>query len=82
MHEGSQHREIISKYLQEEECAGRIHKVNEGEDRVQCSPFGVIPKKGKPGRWRLIVNLSAPDGASVKRWDRQRVGKCGLLVSG
>ncbi len=28
-------------------------------------PFGVIPKKGKPGKWRLIVNLSAPDGHSV-----------------
>ena len=32
---------------------------------IQCSPFGVIPKKGKPGRWRLIVNLSAPEGHSV-----------------
>ena len=31
---------------------------------IQCSPFGMIPK-GKPGRWRLILNLSAPDGASV-----------------
>ncbi len=65
MYEGSQHREIISKYLQVEESAGRIHKVKEGVDKVQCSPFGVIPKKGKPGKWRLIMNLSAPDGASV-----------------
>ena len=40
-----------------------------GESRqvtgVQLSPFGVIPKKGKPGRWRLILNLSAPEGGSV-----------------
>ena len=26
---------------------------------VQCSPFGVIPMKNKPGKWRLILNLSA-----------------------
>ena len=32
---------------------------------MQCSPFGVIPKKGKPGKWRLILNLSAPEGHSV-----------------
>ena len=32
---------------------------------VQCSPFGVIPKWGKPGKWRLIVDLSAPEGHSV-----------------
>ena len=25
----------------------------------------MIPKKGKAGRWRLIVDLSAPDGGSV-----------------
>ncbi len=65
MYEGSQHREIIGKYLREEVSAGRVHIVKEGRAIVQCSPFGVIPKKGKPGRWRLIVNLSAPDGASV-----------------
>ncbi len=27
---------------------------------IHCSPFGVIPKKNKPGKYRLIVNLSAP----------------------
>ncbi len=42
-------------------------KVDEAtvRDKVQCSPFGIIPKKGKPGKWRLIVNLSAPEGLSV-----------------
>ena len=29
------------------------------------SPFGVIPKKGRAGRWRLIADLSSPDGHSV-----------------
>ena len=31
---------------------------------VHVSPFGVIPKS-EPGKWRLIVNLSAPEGGSV-----------------
>ena len=29
------------------------------------SSFGVIPKKGQPDKWRLIVDLSSPGGASV-----------------
>ena len=32
---------------------------------MHCSPFGVIPKKHKPGKWRLIIDLSAPEGSSV-----------------
>ena len=31
---------------------------------VHTSQFGVIPKS-EPGTWRLIVDLSAPEGASV-----------------
>ena len=33
--------------------------------RLHISSFGVIPKKGQPGKWRLIVDLSSPGGASV-----------------
>ena len=32
---------------------------------LQISSFGVIPKKGQPGKWCLIVDLSSPLGASV-----------------
>ncbi len=32
----------------------------EAEGAVLCK-FGLFPKKGKPGRWHLIVNLSAPE---------------------
>ena len=32
---------------------------------AQINPFGVIPKSSQPGKWRLIVNLSAPDNFSV-----------------
>ena len=31
---------------------------------IQVSRFGVIPK-GSSGKWRLIVDLSAPEGHSV-----------------
>ena len=33
--------------------------------QTHINPFGVIPKKHKPGKWRLIVDLSAPEGHSV-----------------
>lgn len=32
---------------------------------VHCSPIGMIPKKNKHSKWRLIVDLSSPDGASI-----------------
>ena len=36
-----------------------------GQLAVHCSPFGAIPKKGKTNEWRLIVDLSSPEGSSV-----------------
>ena len=35
------------------------------EAKVHVSRFGVIPKGSQPGKWRLIVDLSDPDGRSV-----------------
>ena len=32
---------------------------------LYVSSFGVIPKKGQPDKWHLIVDLSSPGGASV-----------------
>ena len=32
---------------------------------LQISSFGVIPKKGQPGKWCLIVDLSSPRGSNV-----------------
>ena len=32
---------------------------------VQISSFGVIPKKGQPGKWHLIVDLPSPHGFSM-----------------
>ena len=32
---------------------------------VHQSLLGLIPKKNKPGKWRLIVYLSSPEGSSI-----------------
>ena len=32
---------------------------------VHISRYGVIPNKSQPGKWRLIIDLSHPDGSSV-----------------
>lgn len=32
---------------------------------LHVSSFGVIPKRGQPGKWRLNVDLSSPGGLSV-----------------
>ena len=69
MSSASEHWEVVESYIQKEVQAGRmvaIGTTREAEQMgVHCSPFGVIPKKGKAGRWRLIVDLSSPEGRSV-----------------
>jgi len=32
---------------------------------IHCSPFRVIPKKSNPNKWRLILDLSCPQGMSI-----------------
>ena len=32
---------------------------------IHLSPIGAIPKKHKPGKWRLIMDLSSPAGSSI-----------------
>jgi len=63
------HPEIVTAYLDQELKAGRVALVGSEEIAqhldIQVSPFGVIPKKGKPNKWRLILDLSSPIGKSV-----------------
>ena len=63
----SLHKEVIDKYLAKEVALNRvagpfpippIHGLH-------ISPFGVIPKRGQPGQWRLILDLSSPHGYTV-----------------
>ena len=35
---------------------------------MYTSRFGVIPNKRQLGKWRLIVDLSSPDGASISHF--------------
>lgn len=61
------HPDIVDEYLRNEVRLGRVA----GPFRkppfpyLHVSSFGVIPKSGQPGKWRLIVDLSSPDGLSV-----------------
>ena len=54
----------VSKYIEGEAAAGRLRLVHPST-RVHTSPVGLVPKDHMPDRFRLIINLSAPEGASV-----------------
>ena len=58
---------VISEYLQREVSLGRMqkHVVPFEGNQMHISPIGAIPKWNKPGKWRLIVDLSSPAGASI-----------------
>ena len=63
-----EHPSVVEKYLHEEIEAGRVIKLQQSDSKdlsAQCSPFGVIPKKNRPNKWRLIVDLSSPQGHSI-----------------
>ena len=60
--------QVVSDYIAEELTTNRLieFSVEEAESLgIHCSPIGIIPKKNKPGKWRLIVDLSSPTDASV-----------------
>ena len=63
-----QHPQPIQYYMAKELEAGQVIGPL-GRDasgpNVQISRFGVIPKPHQPGKWRLITDLSSPEGASI-----------------
>ena len=64
----TQHPDVVSDYLRQELLLNRMVIVPPAQvPRLHChiSPFGVIPKRAKPGKWRLIVDLSSPRNASI-----------------
>ena len=57
---------VVDKYLKEELECGRLVQVHPpSASIIHISKMGVIPKKHQPGKWRLIVDLSSPKGAST-----------------
>lgn len=64
-----EHPEVVEKYLEREVKLQRMFPLTseevKAEPLIQISPFGVIPKRGQAGKWRLIVDRSSPSELSV-----------------
>ena len=62
-----QHAATVNEYLQRECSEGRMlgPLSPAWAPWAQVSRFGVIPKKNQQGKWRLITDLSSPQGHSV-----------------
>ena len=73
----TQNPAVVEKYLAEECAKGRvIGPLAKGTGHLHINRFGVIPNPNQPGKWRLIVDLSYPEGASVN--DGISSGLCSL----
>ena len=61
-----EHATVVKEYLAKECAEGRVlGPFNMDQFPLsQISRFGVIPK-GSTGKWRLILDLSSPEGSSV-----------------
>ena len=67
MQSATAHPDVVQKYLTDELQAGNLagpFSPSQVREAV-INRFGVIPKPHKPGKWRLIVDLSYPPGGSV-----------------
>ena len=62
-----EHPEVVDAYLCNEVSLGRVSGPFDSSPLpdLHISGFGVIPKAGQPGKWRLILDLSSPHGSSV-----------------
>ena len=52
------------RYISEEVAARRLRQVPH-DSLAHWSPIGLVPKDHQPGKFRLIIDLSSPCGASV-----------------
>ena len=61
------HPSVIDAYLENEVSCGRVAGPFSSPPftDLHISCFGVVPKNNQPGKWRLILDLSSPDGQSV-----------------
>ena len=62
-----QHPYVVEEYIMEEISHNRVigPLTKAAVPSAHISRFGVIPKRHTPNKWRLIVDLSYPSGASV-----------------
>lgn len=67
MQSAAENPQVVNDYLEAEKKRGVLLGPFERPEvaEIHLSRFGVIPKKSQPGKWRLIVDLSHPEGRSV-----------------
>ena len=68
MASADEHPAVIQAYIDEERELGRImgpFSPGDLQPEVHISRFGIIPKKHQKGKWRMIVDLSHPQGRSI-----------------
>ena len=67
MHSALRHPEIVNQYLTTEVNESRVvgPYPKTATPEAHMSRFGVIPKGHQTGKWRLIVDLSHPNGGSI-----------------
>ena len=65
MFSSREHPPVVSQYIASERHMKRMHGPFSSSCNIHTSPIGVIPKKHREGKWRLIVDLSSPEGSSV-----------------
>ena len=57
---------VVDEYLEKEIASHRVIEIPTSlADLIQVSRFGVIPKQNQPNKFRLILDLSSPEGTSV-----------------
>lgn len=63
----AEHPEVIVEYLASEVARDHVTGPFAYSPFLNhhCSFFGVIPKKGQPGKWRLILDLLSPNQCNV-----------------
>ena len=69
-HSANENPSVVSKYLAEEQERGVVLGPFKNEEipDIHINRFGVIPKSSQPGKWRLILDLSHPEGKSVNNF--------------
>ena len=68
MASADEHPAVIQAYIDEECELGRImgpFRPGDLQPEVHISRSGIIPKKHQKGKWRMIVDLSHPQGRSI-----------------
>ena len=59
------HPSQVTNYIHAELEGGRLLELPPNASGCHTSPIGLIPKTHRPGKWRLIVDLSAPPQAPL-----------------